>query len=230
MIERISDAARLLNQNFLLFSAIILTVCVPNSILVNYVVYNVDSETNPAYIIVAVLIGFISTPISSGALVYSLFRIKSGSTPTYSEALGIALLKWRPLFITRLASGFLVLLGLIALIIPGIMLMIRYSFIDETVVIEGTGVTQSLERSTELTSGRRWEIFGSILLFSFPFMVLSVLLSAPLESADPMIATFLSIIVDSVVGVFFSILQIVMFLFYWEATHPSRVVEEKMAM
>ena len=50
MIERISDAARLLNQNFLLFSAIILTVCVPNSILVNYVVYNVDSETNPAYI------------------------------------------------------------------------------------------------------------------------------------------------------------------------------------
>jgi hypothetical protein len=45
-----------------------------------------------------------------------------------------------------------------------------------------------------------------------------------------MIATFLSIIVDSVVGVFFSILQIVMFLFYWEATHPSRVVEEKMAM
>ena len=58
-----------------------------------------------------------------------------------------------------------VLLGLIALVIPGLMLLTAWLVAVPAVAIEREGVREGLARSTELTRGHRWPIFGLIAIF-----------------------------------------------------------------
>src|SRR5437867_3121026 len=128
-------------------------------------------------------------PIYIGALVYALFQIKSGRTVGYKEAITIGFKKWGSLFAARFVAGLLMGLGLVALVIPGIILAVRYSLLDPAVIIEGRGTSESRVRSIALTVGRRWQIFWAAVLFFVPFMILGFALYLPLgfiESLDIM--------------------------------------------
>ena len=54
----------------------------------------------------------------------------------------------------------LTVLALLALIVPGVMLMVAWSVVLPAVLFERLGVGAAMRRSRELTSGRRWSIFG----------------------------------------------------------------------
>ena len=74
------------------------------------------------------------------------------------------------LFLPLLGVGILVGLGtglgLLLLIVPGIILAVMWSVATAVVVVENRGVTESMDRSRELTKGHRWSIFGlSVILF-----------------------------------------------------------------
>jgi len=58
-----------------------------------------------------------------------------------------------------------VLLGMIALVVPGLMLLCAWFVATPAAIIEHTGVSEGFARSTELTRGFRWQIFALILIF-----------------------------------------------------------------
>jgi hypothetical protein len=66
-------------------------------------------------------------------------------------------------------SGLIVALGLIALIVPGIILGIMFILVPHSVIVEGKGPISALSRSSELTSGNKWNI---LLFLAFWFVVL----------------------------------------------------------
>lgn len=115
MIAKFSEAFRLLKQNPWLFTAIVLTVWLPGNILINYVAYNLEGASETLYLKLPMWIEGIFGPIYIGALVHSLFQIKSGHTVTYREAIAIGFKKWGSLFAARFVAGVLMLLGFIAL-------------------------------------------------------------------------------------------------------------------
>ncbi len=82
-----------------------------------------------------------------------------------------------------LAVGFLVVLACLALIVPGILLAIRWSLAVPAKVLEGTDVGGAMSRSSQLTKGSR----GRIFIIWFLIIVLSVglgfLLRWPIELA-----------------------------------------------
>ena len=82
MMARFAEALRLLKRHFGLFAAIILTVWLPGNFLVNYLSYHVADASNLGFLKLAMWIEGIFGPLYIGALVYSLFRIKSGYTVT----------------------------------------------------------------------------------------------------------------------------------------------------
>lgn len=51
-------------------------------------------------------------------------------------------------------------MGTLALIIPGLYVLVRYSQIGYVAAFESVSIGETFQRSSELTAGRRWTIFG----------------------------------------------------------------------
>jgi hypothetical protein len=57
-----------------------------------------------------------------------------------------------------------IMLGTLALIVPGLMLSARWAIVAQTAALEGGGWTDALRRSADLTDGYRWHAFGLVLV------------------------------------------------------------------
>jgi hypothetical protein len=82
-----------------------------------------------------------------------------------------------------LSVGFLVGLACLALIVPGILLAIRWSLAVPVKVLEDKGVGDSMSRSSQLTEGNRGRVFVIWLLFIVLSIGVSMLLQWPVQLA-----------------------------------------------
>jgi hypothetical protein len=83
-----------------------------------------------------------------------------------------------------LSVGFLVGLACLALIVPGILLAIRWSLGVPAMILEDKGVGDSMSRSSELTKGNRGRIFVIWILFIVLAIGVGLLLQWPVEFAS----------------------------------------------
>jgi hypothetical protein len=229
MLRKFVEAIRLLGTNFVLIASITLTIWLPGNLLAEYLIWNAPSDDAAMMLSFQVgsLLESFFGPISGGALVYALAQLKEGRRPSYWEALSVGLRNWGRLFAARFFAGFYILLGLILLVVPGIMLMVRYAFIDPVVVLEGASGDRARRRSAELTRGFRWQIFLAGLLFSVIVVPLGFVIRIPYEEFFPALNTMATdVAVDCVFDLVYVILQIVIFLYYWQATEPAGVEAE----
>jgi membrane-anchored glycerophosphoryl diester phosphodiesterase (GDPDase) len=79
--------------------------------------------------------------------------------------------------------GFLVGLACLALIVPGILLAIRWSLAVPAMVLEGKSSGDAMSRSSELTHGNRGRVFIIWLLFVVLSIGVSMLLQWPIQIA-----------------------------------------------
>ena len=172
MIQKIREATNLFTENLTLLSSIVMTVWLPGSILLVYLRMYVFPETmgGDEYRIfiqelrIAYAIELAFGPICIGAILHAASQIKQGLRATYSSSMSYAARKSFKLLTTRFVTGLIVGVGFIALIIPGIILSLRFALIDEIVVLEGKTGASARNLSTELTQGKRWNILGSMIL------------------------------------------------------------------
>ena len=225
MVKKFSEALSLLWNNLGLFAAIVLTVWLPGNILTNFIAYNYAEVGDIGFMNLTMWIEGIFGPIYIGALVYALYQINMGRTATYREAMSVGFRKWCSLFAARLVAGILMGLGFIALIIPGIILAVRYSLLDAAVIVEDKGISESRARSIELTAGRRWRIFGASILFFISFIPLSVIIYLPLGVFESLNIMPVGVALDCIVDIGYAVIQIVIFLFYWESIQPTNSAE-----
>lgn len=67
-------------------------------------------------------------------------------------------------FLTCLLAGLAIFGGIILLVIPGIILAVRFAFVRYISVEKGLAPREALKASVLLTKGYRWKIFGFALL------------------------------------------------------------------
>jgi hypothetical protein len=213
-------AFRLLGENLLVYAPIILTIWIPGNIAIDWL----TSSAPPGQELfvsfrVSALIQSIFGPISIGALIFAVASRMDGVKVGYFEAMGVGLRNWGRLFAVNFVAGILITLGYIALIVPGIILMVRFALIDPVVVLERSTVPRA--RSTELTAGRRWPIFGSSLLFYTFLLLCSVAVDFAIEtvaeSVDWLDLRWSGIATSCVFNLFESVFTTVMVLFYLDA-------------
>src|SRR5205085_8406425 len=87
-------------------------------------------------------------------------------------AFGVLRKRWRPFLKTIVRVTLKMLLGYLLLIVPGIIVLIRYSLYAPVVLIEGLEGKAAMRRARELAS-RSWRtiIIVSILQFTIPIVV-----------------------------------------------------------
>jgi len=111
------------------------------------------------------------------------------------EAVSFAVRKMVWVWVLGLVVGIIVGLGLIALVVPGIILAIMFSMALPSLLIENTGILGSMSRSRELV-GHRWgKTFATFLVLGIIVVVIAIVLSlvaAAFGSASTLVSDVLS--------------------------------------
>ncbi|MDR7418126.1 MAG: DUF975 family protein [Armatimonadota bacterium] len=138
------------------------------SLVVAGVVDGVQAATKKTAPFLSFLFGLASIVVGQVlGIGYTRISIKfaDGLTPELAD-----LWSGYPLFFKYLLTGLLyaiiVAVGLVLLVVPGVILAVRYSLSTYLVVDRGLGPMDALRASAELTQGARWRLFllGLVLL------------------------------------------------------------------
>jgi hypothetical protein len=234
MIQKIREAIELFTTNWLLFSLIVLTVWLPGSILLVYLRLYVFPETTGGdefYMLtqesrVSNAIEAVFSPFYIGAMLYAASQLKKGFRPTYTESMAHAARRSFKLLATRIGTGLIVLVGLIAFIIPGVVLALRFALIEPIVVLEGLEGARARSLSVQLTQGKRWNILGTIILTSIGLAIAIFLVSFILYYLLAVLVGqeenfVVAVICECINSILLSLLTIVLFLFYWDAKNEQ---------
>jgi hypothetical protein len=100
-----------------------------------------------------VVVYVLTTMLSQGATVVAVSQIQLGQETSVAEAFDRIRGRLGELLIIGLHVGVRIMAGLILLIVPGIIIGLRYALVMPVAVLEETGASESLERSRELTRG-----------------------------------------------------------------------------
>ena len=111
-----------------------------------------------------VLISVISSLlISAGLTAYLTDRVLDRPT-NLKACLRVGLSRLLPLLGTVLLVGVGVGFGIVACIVPGIILFVRWNYANQAVVVERAGPLAAIKRSYWLTAGRFWPLLAIIML------------------------------------------------------------------
>ena len=84
---------------------------------------------------------------------------------------------WR-VWKTNFVAGFYVIIGLVCFVVPGIVLAIRYLYINQVVVLEGEAITASLRRSRKLSTHNGGTLMVSYILILILYFALVIAAAA----------------------------------------------------
>jgi hypothetical protein len=138
--------------------------------------------------LLGVLVSLVTTYILQGALTRAAVDDLSGAGVKFGAAIADGLRYFFPLFIVALIVTIGMTVGFLLLIIPGIILAVRWCITAPIVVVERIGPTSSMGRSADLTEGNRWAVFGLLVLylvFAYAVQIVFGLAMAAAYGSDP---------------------------------------------
>lgn len=107
----------------------------------------------------------------------SVFRVVGGENLTFKESLTASVKKLWPFFIVTFLYYLISVLGLVLLIIPGIIFLVWFGFVQYIVVSGGVQGTKAFSESKKLVKGRFFKVFGRGLVFTIFILLLQSLVS-----------------------------------------------------
>jgi hypothetical protein len=188
------DALAAYFRHFWLFVALSAAVVVPAELIVEGIGLEMltgsydDSPSVPEALVPTIVEFLVVTPIIAAICIYALHQIAEGARPAAGEVFVAGFEAFTPLFWAVALAAVGIALGFVALIVPGIFLAVRWYFVPQSVVIEGTRGPDALSRSGQLVQGFWWRTFGLVLLANIAIAIPGLLLVTPFtaiaESTD----------------------------------------------
>ncbi|MDR3513410.1 MAG: hypothetical protein P4L73_17365 [Caulobacteraceae bacterium] len=120
---------------------------------------------------VGALLGVVTNAILQGAVIFGAASYLTGRSASLGECLGAGLKRCLPLIGLMLVGFVAIGFGFMLFIVPGVMMAVAWVAAAPALVVERTGVFGAFSRSADLTRGRRWPIFGLLVLY---FVAISV--------------------------------------------------------
>jgi hypothetical protein len=155
------------------------------------------------------------TPFITGASIFYAHQNLTHRGATVPESLQAAAEKTFQLSLL-IVLLFVFLIPAFLLIVPGIYLSIRWSFVFYAVMIEGYSASDAFSRSWKLTEGHWWLIFRAALLFTLaliiPVFLLALIIFAIIGSELPGLFEFIGGFVGFLIGPLVSIYYVLLFM------------------
>lgn len=164
---------RVYRDNFPLIAKIVLLFAVPFVVLQTFLLRLTLPEGGPW--LLEMLMNLVGHSLLAGALIYAVVRfLRSGVNPTVAESYRWGLKKWLTVFGCTLVFNIVTSIGYLLLLIPGVILSLKYALVIPVAAIEDIGVSDAFKRSDALTSGYRWQIFLTQFVLGLLIILISV--------------------------------------------------------
>ena len=118
-----------------------------------------------ALVPIVILLGLVGQALYTGTVVEAVADMRDGRRDfSIGQLLRGAVPFIAPLLMAGIFYGVCVVLGLIALIVPGLIFLTWFSLFAPAIVLERRGAFESFTRSRNLVSGNGWRVFGVIVV------------------------------------------------------------------
>ncbi|MFZ1926691.1 MAG: hypothetical protein WAU42_11175 [Solirubrobacteraceae bacterium] len=118
------------------------------------------------------------SPLISALHVHAVIEIGEGRRPRIGPVALRGLGVLTVVVAAEIVAGVLIGLGFIALIVPGIILSLRWSVVAQTAAVDHEGWMPALRRSAQLTAGHYWHIFRVLLAIGFLTFLIAAITAA----------------------------------------------------
>jgi uncharacterized membrane protein len=209
--------------NFLMFTLVAIVAGLPNQLGGDF-----ESGAGVARSIIVFIISVILYFVGQAVILYGAFQAMRGRPVMIGDAVGRAFSRFFSLLGISILVGFGVAIGFMLLVVPGIILALRWAVAVPACVVENKGALESMRRSAELTKGHRWKIFGIwVLIAIVAIVVLSIagalaglgVVAAPQGLGRVVLAGVISLILTAIVTAYSYVLNTMIY-------HDLRTVKE----
>jgi hypothetical protein len=177
-------------------------------------------------IVLSALAVWTFTLVAQVSIFYGAYQEMRGQPFTIGQSFSAGLKRLVPALCVMFVAGFLFVLGVSLLVVPGIMVLCQTYVAVPACVVEQPGIFASISRSRDLTKGYRWQIFGLLAIAFIASWIVGAagdaLLGGEISSptTEPTIPILLfNFVWSSLETAYTSILAIVVY-------HQLRVVKE----
>lgn len=178
----VSNTFRTWFQHLGLFTAVTLAVWLPaNILLTSLIAVAGDDMSDSMAVRLPTIVEGILGPLVSATVLFATHRLVRGESVGFKQAINGGFSSWGRLFATRFAANFITVIGLILLIIPGLVIMVRFAFLDQSVIVDGLAHKSARERTWELVPKVIWKLLLFGFLYFVSLIALSIGLFVPLE-------------------------------------------------
>ncbi|MFZ7126621.1 MAG: hypothetical protein ACOWWM_10765 [Desulfobacterales bacterium] len=136
-----------------------------------------ESTSKSGLLGLSYLIQFMYQPIYTGALIFWLARIEAGEPWSLKDGAVVGVALWDKMILANLISHVLIVVGLLALIIPGLIAYARLALAEFSIVLDGDAAREAIRRSFVITRPFAWEILASSGILFLAFLYLEIVLS-----------------------------------------------------
>ena len=208
----------LLSRNFLIFFVVTAVAALPN-VLISQSAGRDFSGASAGWIGLSTILTVVLQMVSQAVVLYGAFQDMRGRPFDLGEALRVALGRLLPIIGVAICVSIGVFIGTLLLVIPGLILMTMWYVATPVCVVEQKGPLASMGRSSDLTKGHRWKIFGMILLVIIGGIIVSAILLGVLSLAGTVLEILGNLLWNGVWGAFYAIFVVVTY-------HDLRVAKE----
>jgi hypothetical protein len=150
--------------------------------------------------------------LTQATIIYGTFQDLRGQRASIGDCIARGLSSIVPVIVGSILLSLGVGIGFILVIVPGLILLVMWWVYIPAIVVEGKGIIGAFGRSRELTRGRRWHIFGLLVIVGIAMWVAGIVIEFVVPS-DPTAAfgaaTIVQYILQSLITAYSAVLAAV---------------------
>jgi hypothetical protein len=212
----LNRTASVLSRNFLIFFVVTAVANLPSLLLFKASTTATAASSsreilwNVALIGLGLVLTIVLSTLSQAIVLYGAFQDMRGRQVSLSESLQVGLRRFFPIVGLAIAMSVLGALAAILFIIPALILFTMWFVATPACVVEQLGPSNSMRRSSQLTKGHRWKIFGLMLVLIIASAVASQTIEASLTAiGGTALALVGDVLWNGVWGAFYAISVVV---------------------
>lgn len=217
---------QILNRTFAILSRNLLPFCVvtaiaylPNLLLLERRIPGEAPGRVAAMAFAGIVLSLVFSALSQAIVLFGAFEDMRGRPVDLVASLKVGLARFFAVIGVALLVGILTVLAAILLFFPAFIVMSMLFVAMPACIVERLGPVKSLGRSSALTKGYRWKVFGLWLVIMLVTAVGSGMLGGISYATGPIVGGLLKLIWGALAGAFNAIMVVV-------AYHDLRVVKE----
>lgn len=123
--------------------------------------------------VIVLVVNFLLLFVIQTAITLLAVRLYDDQRASVAEGLSLGVRRFLPMLGTTILVILAIYAGLIAIIVPGIIVALIFAVAVPVCAVEPAGPITSMKRSIFLTRGERWRVLGIYCIFFIPFLILS---------------------------------------------------------